>query len=188
MKRTCFILLSLLAGYTMSPAQGNYTFDKNHSRLFFSVMHLGISHVEGTFKEFTATLVSKQPDFTDAKIEMEADVNSIDTDVKMRDNDLKSEGWFNAEKYPKIIFKSTALKKVSNTDYKLEGNLTMHGITKPVIFNVMYNGKVKNPNSGKNTVGFTVTGKLDRKDFDIGSGNTVGNDVDVRSNVEFVMD
>jgi polyisoprenoid-binding protein YceI len=183
-KALLYFLLCTPAVY----AQGNYTFDKNHSRLTFSIMHLGVSHVEGTFKVFEVAFQSKKADFTDGQVELAADVNSLNTDVEMRDKDLKSEDWFNAEKYPKILFKSTAFKKIDNTNYKLEGNITMHGVTKPIVLDVVYNGKVQNPQSKKSVLGFTVSGKLNRKDFDIGSGNAVGNEVDIRSNIEFITD
>ncbi|MGZ3899059.1 MAG: YceI family protein [Bacteroidia bacterium] len=168
-----------------------YNMDKNHSKLVFSVMHFGISHVEGNFKNFEATLKSTKDDFSDAMVEMTADAGSIDTDVDMRDKDLKSENFLDVEKYPKITFKSTSFKKVSDKKYKMEGNITIHGVTKPIVFEVVYNGKAQNPMSKKNLVGFTVNGKLNRKDFNVGNGPSsmaVGNEIDVRSNVEFIME
>jgi polyisoprenoid-binding protein YceI len=171
-------------------SQNTYALDKYHSKLGFSVMHFGISNVEGRFKSFDATMKSSKEDFSDAVIEMAADAASIDTDVEMRDKDLRSDNWLDAEKYPKLVFKSSSFKKVSDKMYKLEGNMTIHGVTKPMVFNVVYNGKAQNPASKKNSVGFTVTGKLNRKDFNIGTGpsaGAVGNEVELRSNVEFIM-
>lgn len=110
-------------------AQTTYTADKNHTRVGFSATHFGISHVEGRFKNIEASLKSVKDDFSDAVIEMTADVASINTDVEMRDNDLKSKSWLDAGKYPKITFKSTAFKKLDDKNYKLYGNITIHGIT-----------------------------------------------------------
>jgi polyisoprenoid-binding protein YceI len=122
---------------------------------------------------------------------MTADASSIDTDVEMRDKDLRSSNWLDVEKYPKIIFKSSSFKKIGDKMYKLEGNITIHGVTKPITFDVVYNGKAQNPMTKKNSVGFTVTGKLNRKDFSVGMGpsaSVVGEEVNLKSNVEFIMD
>ena len=171
--------------------QSNYTIDKNHSRLAFTATHFAISHVDGSFKNFDATLKTSKDDFTDAVIQMTADAKSINTDVEMRDKDLRSSNWFDVEKFPKIEFKSSAFKKVNDKNYKLEGNITMHGVTKPIAFDVVYNGKALNPMSKKNSVGFTVSGKLNRKDFGIGTEafeGVVGKEIELRSNIEFIMD
>jgi polyisoprenoid-binding protein YceI len=188
-----FIVSLMVLMFTTSiiHSQNIFTFDKNHSRLSFSVMHFGISNVEGNFKNFEATLKSNKADLTDALIEMTADVKSIDTDVEMRDKDLKGAGWFDAEKYPTFTFKSTSFKKTGNKNYKLEGDITMHGITKLIVFDVIYNGQAQNPMSKKYMVGFTVTGKLNRKDFNVGtapSAGVVGDEIGLSSNVEFTTD
>ncbi len=179
----------LVTSITTGKAQ-TYEMDKNHSKLAFSATHFGISHVEGNFKKFDVTLKSSKEDFSDAVIEMNVDVKSIDTDVEMRDNDLRSNNWFDVEKYSSITFKSTSFKKTTGNNYILSGNITIHGITKPITFNVLYNGKMVNPMSKKQAVGFTVTGKLNRKDFEVGMGPSsvaVGDEIELRSNVEFIL-
>ena len=187
MKKLVFLLVM---SFTVSLAfsQTTYTFDKAHARLSFSALHFGISHVEGNFKNFDAKLTSSKEDFSDAVIEVTADVNSINTENDMRDKDLKTESWFDAEKNPSIVFKSTSFKKVKGNDYLLSGNITMKGITKPIILNVVYNGKVENPKFKKTMYGFTITGKLVRKDFNVGTSvmaNVVGDEIEIKSNVEF---
>lgn len=169
-------------------SQNTYTLDSSHAQLAFRLKHLGISFVEGNFKTFDATFVSAKDDFTDAIIEMTADAKSINTDVDMRDNDLR-ENWFEVAKYPMLNFKSTSFKKVSGNNYKLEGNITMHGVTKPITFDVVFNGKAQNPYSKKYSYGFTITGKLNRNDFGIGKEiiPTVADEVSLRSNVEFII-
>ena len=149
-------------------AQSSYTFDKNHARLSFSAFHLGISQIEGNFKIFNAILLSTKEDFSDARIEMTADIKSINTEVEIRDNDLKSPKWFDADKYPALTFSSTSFSKISVKNYKLKGNITIHGVTKPIEFDVILNGKGQNPISKKYSFGFSIAGKLNRNDFGIG--------------------
>lgn len=168
-----------------------YTLDKNHTRVGFNATHFGISKVDGRFKDFSATMVSKKDDFTDAVIEMTAIVNSIDTDNNTRDKDLKSENWFDANKYPILTFKSTSFTKTGDKTYQLSGNMTIRGVTKPIVLDVVYNGKAMNPMSKKNSVGFTVNGKLNRKDYKVGGGPAdaiVGDEIELRSNAEFIID
>ncbi|MDP3556530.1 MAG: YceI family protein [Bacteroidota bacterium] len=182
-------LIAAIAITTLTFAQNTYTLDKMHSRLSFSVFHMGISFIEGNFKTFDATLISTKEDFSDAKIEMTADVKSFNTEVEMRDNDLR-DNWFEAAKFPTIVFKSTSFKKISGKKYKLAGNITMHGITKPIVFDVVYNGKTQSPFSKKNVVGFTITGKLKRSDFGVGKdalSTGVSEDVELKSNVELIV-
>jgi polyisoprenoid-binding protein YceI len=184
------LTLSVLSLSLITKSQ-TYTLDKNHTRVGFSVNHFGISSVEGRFKDVSATMTSKKEDFSDAVIEMTANVNSIDTDNETRDKDLKSENWFDANKYPTLTFKSTSFKKTGDKAYLLNGNITIHGVTKPITLNVTYNGKAMNPMTKKNSVGFTVTGKLNRKDFQVGTGaasTVVGDEVELRSNAELIID
>ena len=184
------ILLAILGvSFSMTTlAQVTLTSDKYHSRLSFSANHLGISFVEGIFKTFNATLVSAKEDFTDAQIEMNADVKSISTEVDMRDADLR-DNWFEVAKYPTLNFKSTSFKKTGSKNYRLTGDLTIKGITKRITFDVIYNGKALNAYSKKSSHGFTITGKLNRNDFGIGQETipTVGPYIGLRSNVEFVI-
>jgi|ERR1017187_297755 polyisoprenoid-binding protein YceI len=184
------ITIAVFAITFIADAQNIYTLDKNHSKVGFSATHFEISHVEGRFKNITATLTAKKEDFTDAIIEMTADVKSIDTDIEMRDSDLKSENWFDANKYPTLTFKSTSFKKVSGKIYRLDGNITIHGITKAISLDVVYNGKALNPMTKKSSVGFTITGKLNRKDFLVGTGgnSVVSDEIELMSNAEFIID
>jgi len=168
-------------------SQNTYTLDKNHARLSFSVLHFGISHIEGIFKTFDATFVSTKEDFSDAQIEMKADVNSINTEVEMRDADLR-DNWFETKKFPSLVFQSSSFKKVSGKNYVLNGNITMHGVTKPITFDVVFNGKGQNPTTKKYSYGFTITGKLNRINFGIGKESLptdVGYEIELKSNVEF---
>jgi polyisoprenoid-binding protein YceI len=179
-----FILFSIAA-----IAQKTFTQDKYHSRVTFSATHFGISHVEGVFKNFDATLEATKDDLTDAVITLSIDVSSINTEVAFRDNDLKSANYFDTAKYPVITFKSTSFKKLSGKNYKLAGNITIHGVTKPIVFDAVYNGEAVTAMK-KPTKGFTITGTIHRLDFGVGGPaltSGVSDEIDVRSNVEFTV-
>jgi polyisoprenoid-binding protein YceI len=169
-----------------------WVIDKSHSKVQFDVAHLVISEVTGQFKSFDGSVLSDKPDFSDAKIEVSIDVNSINTDDEKRDGHLKSPDFFDANKYPKITFKSKSLKKVNNNLYKLTGDLTMHGVTKEVVLDVQFNG-IKNDPWGNTKAGFKVTGKINRNDFGLkynapleGGGVLIGEEVNITCNVELL--
>ena len=182
---TLLLVAAILLAAT-SFGQTIWTTDKNHTQLHFSAFHFGIAHIEGIFREFTVTMTSEKEDFSDAQIEMVAQVTSISTQMEMRDNDLMSKRWFDAEQFPVITFKSTSFKKVKGNNYRLTGNITLHGVTVPVEFNVILNGWAVTMTK-KNTAGFTVTGEVKRSDFNLGGTpleTGVNNEIEVWANVE----
>jgi Uncharacterized conserved protein len=163
MKKTTIIAsLLLIASATFAQT---WTVDKAHSRLGFTFKHLMIAELGGTFNSFDAKITSSKSDFTDAVIELTADVNSIDTDNSQRDTHLKSPDFFNTEKHPSFTFKSTSFKKVADKQYKLTGDLTFNGVTKPVTLDVTLNGTTVHPMNKKEMAGFTVNGSIKRSDF-----------------------
>lgn len=141
-----------------------WTIDTAHSEINFKVKHLVISTVTGKFKDFNATLETDNEDFEDADIYFEADINSIDTNNADRDNHLKSNDFFHADEHPKLTFESTSFKHLGEDQYKLLGNLTIRGNTKPVELDAVYGGTVKDP-YGNTKAGFEVTGTINRKEF-----------------------
>lgn len=141
-----------------------YKIDPAHSEILFKVRHLMISYVTGSFKTFDATLESNADDFSDAKINFEADIDSIDTNSAQRDGHLKSDDFFNAEQFPKLTFTSTGITKEGDDEYKLTGDLTIRDITKSITLDVTYNGTVVDP-WGQTKAGFELTGKINRKEF-----------------------
>src|ERR1700741_5466195 len=165
--KTILVLVTALFLSSNVFAQTTWTTDKNHAQLHFSAMHFGIAHIEGVFHKFEVSMKGEKEDFSDAQIEMTADVKSLDTQVEMRDNDLKSPHWFDAEKFPTVVFKSTSFTKIKNNKYKLKGNITIHGVSKPIEFDVTFNGWAVTMTK-KQTAGFTVMGKLKRSDFGLG--------------------
>jgi polyisoprenoid-binding protein YceI len=188
------ILITLLSYLSAGLfAQNKWTVDPVHSNVKFTVTHLVISEVEGYFKTFTGTINSSKPDFSDASIDFTVDVNSINTDNDMRDKHLKSDDFFNAEKFPKMIFKSSSFRKVSGNKYILTGNLTLRDITKPVTFDVVYGGTMKDF-QGITHAGFKATGKINRFDYNLkwnslteAGGSVVGSDVEIHLNLEFTQ-
>jgi len=163
---TLFALL-LLAGGAI--AQTTWTLDKNHTKIGFNVTHMAVTEVEGNFKEFDGTIVSKAEDFNGAEVTFTAKTASIDTDNDKRNDHLKSPDFFDAAKYPDITFKGTLVK--DGGKYKLKGDFTMHGVTKPVEFDVAYNGSIDTGRGRK--AGFKLTGKVDRKDYGLTWANKV---------------
>ena len=184
MKKLLFTLM--LSAASMSAFAQNYTNDKAHSKLGFSVSHMTISDVEGQFQNFDVHLNFTKEDFSDAKFHVVADINSINTGVEARDNHLKSADFFNTAKNSKLEFSSKGISRVKGNQFKMVGDLTLNGVTKPVTLKLIYNGSIDN--RGTKTYGFTVKGDVKRTDFNIG-GNipeaVVGDVVTLTSNLEF---
>lgn len=175
----------LIAGATV--AQTNWTLDKGHSSVAFSVAHMVVSETTGNFKDFDVKAVSKSEDFVGAEVEFTAKTASVFTDNEKRDGHLKSDDFFNAEKFPEIKFKGTIVKEGGK--YLLKGNLTMRDVTKPVTFDLTYGGKVKA--YGGEKAGFKFTGKVNRQEFGLkfnkaleGGGLVVGDEVEFTCKIE----
>lgn len=192
LKLTLILAVLMMAGI-VSRAQKQWVVDNAHSGIKFTVSHLVISEVEGNFKNFTGQMTAAQPDFSDAKINFTVDVNSINTDNEMRDKHLKSDDFFNAEKFPSMSFKSLLFKKTGDKRYDLVGELTIRDVTKKVKFNVTYGGTVKDP-YGNTKAGFKATATINRLDFGLkwnnlteAGGAVVGSDVNILLNLEFTQ-
>jgi polyisoprenoid-binding protein YceI len=165
-----------------------WTLDKAHAKLGFSITHMMVSDVDGMFKNFDASITSSKPDFSDAVFTMTAQTNSIFTDQEKRDGHLRGADFFDAEKYPTITFKSKSLKKSGNNAYKVSGDLTMHGVTKPVTLELSFRGPAEHPMNKKPFAGFKVTGTIKRTDFNIASstpGAMLSDEVTIAANGEF---
>lgn len=167
-------------------AQTTWKSDKAHSQVSFAATHMGISEVEGVFDSFDATIVSSEKDFSDTVFEVNIDVASVDTQVEMRDDHLKSADFFDAEKYPTMSFKSNAIEKVSDDHYTVTGDLNFHGVTKPITLNVWYRGTLENEKGS--VAGFQITGSINRTDFNFGTefpASVLGNEVKIKVDAEF---
>jgi polyisoprenoid-binding protein YceI len=190
MKKLMIILSAFFVLTAFTTAVPTWQNDDPHSQLGFTVTHLGIADVSGTFNDFDVAVKSSKPDFSDASIELTAKTASIDTRVEARNNHLKSADFFDAEKYPTLTFKSTSLKKSGKNQYKLTGDLSLHGVTKPVTMNLLYKGTIENPMSKKPTAGFQVTGTIKRSDFNVGPGfpaPMISDEVRIKADGEFVQ-
>ena len=187
-----FFAVCLTGIINTSIAQSTWSFDKAHSKVTFSVTHLMISEVSGQFNEFEGEVVSKSDDFADSQIEFTINVGSINTDDEKRDGHLKSEDFFDAEKYPMITFKSKSLKQVKGKNYKLTGDMTIRDVSKEVTLDVIYFGTMKDP-YGNTKAGFKITGEINRMDYGVkwnspleGGGVVVGETVNLVCNVELM--
>jgi len=177
----------------MKPVQApaKWVVDKAHSNVRFSVSHLVVSDVDGSFKSFDGSMTASKPDFTDASIVFAADVNSINTDNENRDKHLKSDDFFNAEKFPQIKFVSKSFKSLGNNKYSLAGDLTIRDITKPVTFDVNYGGTVTSAAMGGTHAGFKAKTTINRFDYNLKwnaatetGGAVVGKEVEITLNID----
>lgn len=178
-------LVLLIAYVSLTFAQTNWVFDKSHSKIGFSVSHMVITDVEGNFKEFDGKIESSGDTWENAKIEFTADIASIDTDNEKRDGHLKSDDFFNAEKFPKLTFVGKSFTKVDEGEYKLVGDLTIRDVTKEVELEVEHNGTVVDP-WGNTKAGFHLEGEINRFDYNLKwnkaietGGLVVGEDVKI---------
>ncbi|MEO6681828.1 MAG: YceI family protein [Ginsengibacter sp.] len=167
-KRITSALVLIAASFTMQ-AQGTYKMDPAHSKLGFTITHLGIADVPGHFDKFDVVVKTTKKDFSDAVVEMNADVNTINTRIAPRDKHLRSADFFDVEKYPSMTFKSNAIRKIAENKYELSGELTMRGITKPVKINMWHRGSIQKKEGEKLTAGLQFTATIKRSDFNLGS-------------------
>ncbi len=187
-----FTIAFLLFGMAANAQNTKWAFDGSHAKIGFSVSHMGISETEGKFTKFEGTVLSDKPDFSDAKIDLTIDVNSINTEDKRRDDHLKAADFFDVAKYPTITFKSKSFKSLGKNKYKLVGDFTMHGVTKEIELDVTYKGTVEDPY--KNTkAGFKLSSVIDRTQFGLvwtgklaAGGLLVGNDINLDINIELI--
>lgn len=189
MKKIILSLLATAIGFAAS-AQSKWNVDPSHSNVKFSVSHMVISEVEGSFSGFEGTLDAPGADFNNSSINFSVNVGSINTNSEQRDGHLKSPDFFDVAKYPTMNFKSTSFKKTTGNNYKLDGNLTIKGVTKKVTFDVTYGGTVKDP-YGNIKAGFKVKGSIKRMDYGLtwsalteAGGMVVGDEVSIMFNIE----
>lgn len=191
-KLTTILVVLMLTVFSVTAQKTKWTFDKVHSKIQFDVAHLVISEVTGQFQDYEGTVLADKADFSDAKIDFSIDVKSINTNDENRDGHLQSADFFDAAKYPKITFKSKSMTEAGKNQYKLTGDLTMHGVTKTVTFDVKYGGTVTDP-YGNVKAGFKITGVIDRTDFGLkynsvldSGGLLIGEEITITCNVELL--
>ncbi len=187
-------LLSLSLAPTLALAAGSsWSVDPSHSQVGFAVKHLVISNVRGEFGAYQGKLALDEADVTRSTVEATIDVNSLNTKVADRDAHLKGPDFFDAAKYPSITFKSTKVAKAGKDRLKVTGDLTLHGVTRAVVFDVTTTPQVKGMH-GESRRALSATAKLNRRDFGltwnklVDAGPVVGDEVTVTLDLEAVLD
>jgi polyisoprenoid-binding protein YceI len=186
MKNLIICLVLLLTVATSNYAQ-SWSVDKAHAKLNFTVTHLGLAEVDGSFKSIDCKVTSSKEDFSDAVFELTADTKSVTTNNEMRDGHLQKPDMFDTEKFPTLTFKSTSISKVADKKYKLVGDLTIKGVTKSYSLDLTLMGSMVDKRSNKPKVGFKATGTIKRTDFGVGTmpSMMVSEDIELRASGEF---
>jgi polyisoprenoid-binding protein YceI len=177
---------------TMKNEMKTWSLDPTHSSVHFAVKHMVISQTKGAFENYKLNVTTNGLQFENAKIDLEIDVKSINTNMPDRDNHLRSADFFDAGKFPTIKFVSTEMKKLNEEEYILKGDITIKEITKPIEFKVDYGGQVIDP-WGNIRSGFTLESSIDRFDFGLTwnalietGGAMVGKIVKLQAEIEIV--
>ncbi len=183
----------LVAGLSVAVHAETYKIDRSHSSVGFSVTHLGLSKVKGSFGQFSGNVEFDAADISKSAVDVTIDATSINTHSEGRDKHLKSGDFFAADSFPTITFKSVSVTPKGPKNFDVTGDLTLRGVTKPVTLAVELVGTMDDPNMGKRA-GFTASGKFNRQDFGVNWNNTldagglvVSNDVDILLEIETVV-
>lgn len=185
------ILAVLFFSGTTVFAQSTWKIDPAHAKVSFSTVHNTIADVSGLFNSFESTITASKDDFSDASATLKISTESIDTEVEMRDDHLRSADFFEVEKYPEMTFKSTSIEKTDKKNhYLLKGNLTIRNVTKPITLNMWYRGTITDSNSGKQIAGFQISGTLNRLDYGVGPKfpeALISNKVMIKADAEYIQ-
>jgi len=184
-------LVAALVGTLALPALAadgsTWQFDASHSDAHFSVKHMGITIVPGDFSKITGTAQIVDQDLSQSTVNATIDMSSLSTRVERRDSDLKSPNWFDVAKFPTMTFQSTKIVKTGDGTAKMSGNLTIHGVTKEVTFDVSGMTSPITTPQGMHR-GLMATTKIDRRDFGVGAETpVVANDVNVELYIDLVI-
>ena len=177
----------------MAKQTAKWAFEASHCKIGFSVRHFGISETEGFFKKFEGTIYNEKDDFSDAQVDFTIDASSIDTQDAGRDQHLTSADFLNAAQFPVLHFKSREVEVAAANQYKMLGDLTMVGVTRPVVLDVEFGGIVEKDPFGNTRAGFFFAGKINRKDWGITwnraldfGGVAVGETVKINGHIELL--
>lgn len=174
-------------------AKSQWTVDPTHSSIDFSVKHMMIARVKGSFHSFEANIIADAFDLTSADIQFSIDMNSIDTRNSDRDNHLRSADFFDIEKYPTLTFQAAAVTKTDDGEYSITGDLSLHGVTRSETFAAAFEGAGKDP-WGNEKVGFSATGSIKRSDYGLTynavletGGVLIGDEVKISIEIEAIQ-
>lgn len=166
MKRILATLCCIVLASFGHSQDAYWTIDPIHTTIGFNATHLVISEVSGKFLEFSGNVKSlNDENFSNADVSLTIFTASVDTDNAERDKHLKSQDFFNVNKFPHMTFKSTRIRRMQGSEYKLYGDLTINGITKPVVLDLKHGGTIVDPVDGITKAGFKLTGIINRYDF-----------------------
>jgi polyisoprenoid-binding protein YceI len=177
---------AVLGGYAAA-APVEYQFDKGHADIVFTVSHLGYSFTTGRFREFDGQLVLDKEDPKGSRVSATIYTHSVDTGLEARDKHLRTSDFFNVVKHPTMNFVSTSVKPDFRDKMKAEvtGDLTLLGVTKPVVLKVTANKLDPHPRTAKMTAGFTAVGLIKRSDFGMSFGVPgLGDEIRITINIE----
>ncbi len=141
-----------------------WALDASHSLIEFSVKHMMVTTVKGRFTKYSGTLELDEQNPSASKVDVTIDVNSVYSGDEKRDAHLRGADFFDAETYPTITYKSTKVEEIGDDRFRITGDLTMHGVTKEVVFDANLEGRAKNP-WGKTVAAFSISTSVNRKDF-----------------------
>jgi polyisoprenoid-binding protein YceI len=192
MKKIKISLAVLAIGLMSFVTATNFSFDldKTNSSFVFGIRHMNIAEFNALFKKYDTKMTATKADLSDAKIEFTAEAASVDTRNEQRDNHVRSADFLDTEKYPEIKFVSTSIKKGKGNNFVVEGDFTMHGVTKKVSLNAEKTGEMVNPETKKKKIGMQFKGAVNRLDYAVGAGfpeAILGNEVNFTANLEFVV-
>jgi len=193
LKRLLFVFITGLLLSNNAYGADTFKFDVAHSNIGFSVRHMAISNVKGSFTDFNGTFVWDGKNLSNSSVEVTIQTKSIDTGNEKRDEHLRTEDFFEVEKYPEITFESSSFEK-SGDGYKATGTLTMHGVSKEVTIPFSILGTLKDPQRSTR-LGMEGSLTLNRQDYGISwskmldnGGLLVGNEVKIELNIEWVTE
>ncbi len=179
--RKLFLLFALFIATVINAQTGKWNNDKAHTRIGFEIKHGGVSFVSGYFSDFDIAVNAAGKKLQGTSIDVTIKAASINTGIEARDNHLRSADFFEADKFPTMTFKSTRFVVLSKNKGKVYGNLTIKGVTKPVVLNATLVGQSTNAQTGQKVSGFRLTGSIKRSDYGFGPkylpaaiGNLVG--------------
>jgi len=189
MSRFLLTVVTALAMAATAVAQaGNWQIDPNHSTAQFAVRHLGVSTVRGAFQKVSGTATYDPADPSKTTLNATIDASSVDTRVQMRDNDLRSPNFLDVQKYPNITFQSKSVRSAGTGKLQINGDLTIHGVTKEVVLDVDGpSAPIKDP-WGNQRIGASASTKINRQDFGVkGAPAAVGDDIVITIDAELIQ-
>ena len=189
------ILVIIIGNFTLTNAQNTkWNADPSHSSIGFSIDHLVVSETTGEFNEYSMNVIADADDFSDAKFDVIIQVAGIDTKDEKRDTHLRSADFFDVEKFSTITFIGKKFKRVKGDEYKVVGDITMHGVTKTIELDAKFGGIVKDPWGGTRA-GLKVWGEIDRYDFGLrynslleAGGLSIGQMVRIECRLELIKE